>query len=373
MEDKNKQILNWVAKQETVDNSSVEVPVETPSEVTEVTEEQVTPVVVEAPKEQPEKQAEEPKAEVVTPAEELKPTSWDDEETPVIEKVETTKFDFKKIGSALDLKDVDSEDQIVTKVSELKTKLKELEENPLKAVSEEFREVLEVAKNGEDWRSFLAEQLVDYTKIDALKLFEDEFLADAVKNPVYFTEGKFDMQKAEDALDALPNPYKSNEGKKIQQFYTQQQQLKKQQIVAQAEAKRTKAVETLSKASADLNKILPVEDFGIKFEPKHSAQIYEGITNSNLTNKHFGTSFENLVKDGADMSKVTRTIALAEYGEKMLKYKSQAAKVEAKKEILDKTQNVQLKPSTTVASPEQKEKTAVELTKEYFERIRKGF
>jgi hypothetical protein len=339
-----KGLAEWVAQNKKVDVKPAEVQLETKSEVTEVTEEPVKPEAVEAPKEQPEV-----KEETV----EVKSKPWDADETEATKEVETPKFDFSNLGSALGLKDVKGQDEVVAEFSKIKTKLKELEDSPLSGVPEEFREVVEVAKrSGESWKDYLSESIIDYSKIDPQQLFEDDFYKRAINNPRFHTDGKFNEQLVQDALEAMPDSVRWYNGQQIQQALIHQQAARKQEIRARAEAKRENAEKSLSQATKSLQEILPVERYGIKFEPKHSSQIYEGISNSTLTKKHFGMSFDDLVRSGADMKAVTRTATLAEFGEKMLKFKSQASKVEAKKEILDKTQNAQIKTTGSIVTPQ---------------------
>lgn len=352
----------------TVDKSS-ELPVETPSEVAEVTEEPVKQVAEEVQKEQEPEKKEEVVEETPTP------TSWDDDETEVVTSKEPVKPDYKKIGSALDLEDGD-EDKIVAKVSELKSKLKQLEEAPIEAIPDDFKEIVKAAKAGEDWKGLLSEMVVDFTKVDPYALVEDDFMRAAPKNPKFYVDGKFNAELAEQAFEEIPDAVKWDRGLQIQQALHNQQRSKIAEAVQRAESRRVAAETTLATATKDLSQILPVETHGIQFEPKHSAQLYQGISNSNLTKKHLGITFDDLVRSGADMKQVTRTVALAEYGEKMLKYKSQNAEVKTKKEILAKTQNAQIKPSSTVVNPEpegSKPKSNLDLMKEHFAAQRSKF
>jgi hypothetical protein len=56
------------------------------------------------------------------------------------------------------------------------------------------------------------------------------------------------------------------------------------------------------------------------------------------------------------MNDIVATIAARHYLEKMIKFKAQNSKVEAKKEILEKTQNAQIKNTGSVVQPEDQEK-----------------
>lgn len=359
----------WKASQTPQVDNTAQVPVEEPKDNVQPTEESVTPKAEETPKEQPKevaKPAEETQQEVVT--------SWDADETTST-KVEAPKADWTKIGSALELQDVKDEDQIVSKVSELKTKLKEYEEKPLAGIPDDFKEVIEITKSGGNWKDYLASQIVDYTKVDPVQLFEDEFFQDAVKNPKFFVDGKFDQSLAEAELDRMTDFQKTHYGRQIQEGKMHQQRQRQLEIKAKAEARLANAEKSLSTATRDLNELLPFESHGIKFEPKHSSEIYQGITSSKLTKELLGVSYEALVQSGADMKAVAKTIAAAKYAEKMIKFKSQSAKVEAKKELLDKTQNPQIRSTGSNVQPESESKrelTPAEKLAHHFKNQKKG-
>jgi hypothetical protein len=370
LESPNTQLAEWVAKHKKVEIPAV-VPVEETKVIDQPTEESSKPLAQETPKEQPKEEpttatTEEKVAEVGS--------SWDADEAQTT-TVETPKFDFNKIGSALDLKEIKSEDEIVAKVSELRTKLKQLEESPLSGIPEDFKEVIEITKSGVDWKDYLSNQIIDYTKVDPDQLFEDEFFRDAVRNPKFFTDGKFDQAKADEAIDAIPESLRTMYGKQIAQGKAQEQRQRQLELKARAEAKIAQAEKSLSSATKNLNELLPVESYGIKFEPKHSSEIYQGISSSKLTRKHLGVDYESLVKSGADMKAVARTVAAAEYAEKMVKFKAQTAKVEAKKEVLDRIQNPQIRSTGSVVQPEsetEKKLTPAEKLAFHLKNTRKG-
>jgi hypothetical protein len=315
-----------------------------------ITEEPAKAAPVEVPKEQPEPQVTEP--EVVS-------VNWDDstEEEPI--KPTTTEIDFSHLGSALELGEVKTQEEFIAKTSELKSKLKKLEDDAYSGLDDEFKEVIKATKSGVNWRDTVAELLVDYSKLDPVQLYEDEFLRDAVRNPKYQTEGRYDEGKALAALDLIPDAFREQMGKQLQNNFTHNQRLKQQELRQKAEAKAALAEKALAQAANNLSELLPLDTYGIKFEQKHSAEIYQGITSSKLTKKHLGMSYQDLINSGADMKAVVRSITLAEKGEKMIKFKADNSKNQAKAEILKKTQNVQLNTSGQRVSPEEPEKQVV--------------
>ena len=328
------------------------------------------------------KQGEEPKAEIVETSQPEQPSpeataGWDD--TPEEKRVSTPspQIDYSELGSALSLGEIKTKEEFITKASALNSKLKQLEEKPLEGIPEELREVVQVSKTGgwEDAKDFLASQLIDFSKIHPLDEFERDFKARNLNNPKYFTDGKIDVQKLEEAIDSLPEVTRELHGEQILQAKAYQQQRQREAIKAKAEAKRAEADKTLANATRNLGELLPLETYGIKFDPKHSSEIYDGIVNSKLTKKHLGQTYEDLVRSGADMKAVARTITLAEKGERMIAFKADKSRVDAKKEILRSTQNIQLNTPGTALQPENPETKVIspaEKMREYMAQTRKG-
>lgn len=365
LENTNAALGKWVEDQANLQKSKVEnqPSIGGQTEVPKPTEEPVKPEAEAAPKE--------PETVVTEPVkQELELPSWDAEETPITQTAESGKIDFNKLGSALELGEIKDESDFVARVSEIKNKLKQLEDAPLSGIPDEFKEVLKVTKAGEDWKKYLAENIVDYGKANPLKLYEDQFFEQAVKlqkfrNP----DGTINQEAILDALDAIPEVSRLIEGGRIQQTLIATQQSRKNQLVQQAQERLGKADKDLANSAKALNELLPFESYGIKFEPKHSNQIYEGVVNSKLTKKHLGISYEDLVRSGADMKQIARTIATAEFVEPMLKFKSKNSEVQAKKDLLNKVQNVQLTTPGTTVKPDDKEKkvmTPAEILAEHY-------
>lgn len=348
-----------------------EVPVEAQTATPESTEEPIKSTTEEVPKEQP-------KAET-TPTEkveELVETDWDAERTEKPQEVpKSQEYDFHQIGNAIGWEDVKTKDQLIAKVSETLTKKKELEENQLSGIPDELKEVIEVTKSGANWKDYLSDQLIDYSKVDPIQLYEDEFFRDAVKNPRYLTNGKYDEAKAEEAFGAVPEVLREQFGTDIALDKASKQRQRQLDQRAKAEARIAKAEQTLSSATRELQDLLPFDNYGIKFGSKHSSEIYSGIASSKLTKKHLGIDYESLVKSGADMRAVARTVAAAEYAEDMIKHKSKNSKNAAAIEILEKTQNAQIKTPGSHAAPEdpeQKVLTPAEKIAKHLASQRKG-
>jgi|GEM_PF-5897685 len=322
--------------------------------------------VAEPPKEQPKV---EPIAETSKEVEVVE-KPWD-AELDSIEQVATpaTSYDFSKLGSALKFPEVKSEADVVTKFNELQTKLQEFETQKaatFEGVPDELKEVINLAKEGVDWKSYLGASTVDWGKFHPADVYEAEF----AKLPIFRNpDGTLNQQALDDALDAVPEAQKAFEGNRIiQQRLSEQNQFKQQQI-AQARLRKEQSDRALLEATKNLSQILPEDRYGIKFEPKHSDYLFKGISDGSLLQKHF------LNDQGQyDMKKVTETIAKAEWGEKMIKYHADKAKVSTKKEVLNQTQNVQLDTPRTSVAPDdasKQVKTPAERMKAYQESLSK--
>ena len=304
-----------------------------------VEEQTVVPESTDLPDKQvAQEEVKEPKKEEAAPEKEQPTLSWDADETEV-KTVESPKFDFSELSSALELGEIKDAKDFVAKVSEIKKQNKALSEKPLEGIPEEFREVIEVAKTG-DWKEYLSNQLIDYTKLDPFQEFENDFYKRYGAR--FVVDGKFNQEAYDAALDAIPEVQQELAGQQILEAKAQLQARARESQRQKAEAKRELADKNLSKAANNLQEILPLDSFGIKFENKHSTKIYQGISNSELTKKHLGMSYDDLVRTGADMTLVAKSIAMAEWGQQMIKFKADNIKAQTKKEILTKTQNVQL-------------------------------
>jgi hypothetical protein len=347
-----------------------QVPEEVQTEIPKSTDEPVKQVAEEVLTEQPTSQTNATTEKKMADVE----ASWDADEVEVKKETPKSDFNFSELGSALELGEIKSKEEFITKTSEIKSKLKALEEAPLAGLDDEAKEVIKVMKSGGNWKDYLSSNLIDYTKVDPVQLFGDTFLDNATRIPKYFTDGKFDPAKAEEALEALQESYKEYEGMRIAQSLNGIQKQRQAEHRAKAEAKLVHAEKTLSAATQNLKELLPVESYGIKFEPKHSAEMYQGITSSKLTKQYLGVNYETLVAQGFDMAGLTATIASRHYLEKMIKHKSQNSKAEAKKEILALTQNAQIKNTGSVVVPEDTDKkaTPAELIRQHRQNQNKG-
>lgn len=286
---------------------------------------------------------EEPKVEQVKEETPEPADEWDDQ--PTATQPAETKVDFEKIGSALKLEGIKGESDLVAKFNELNTELAQYKEKAttFSQIPDDLKPVLEIAAKGGDWKTYV--NPVDYSKVDPVDAYEYELSKlPQFRNP----DGTFNKQSFDDAMDAIPETQKSLEGSRIlrQLSFEQNQRISQQQQTIQA--RKESQDRDLAEAAKQLPNLFPVEQYGIKFDQRHSETLYKGISDGSLLQKHF------LRSDGSyDMKKVMSTIAKAEYAEKMLKHVSNKATVQTKKQILKETTNPQFTTTSTSAAPTQ--------------------
>lgn len=283
------------------------------------------------------------------------------------DKAAPSQIDFKKLGSAFEI-EASTEEEFVKSLGEKAAKLKTLEEQldkTFEGVPAELKEAMEVAKKQGDWYSFIEHSLLDVTKLDAVDLFEQEYErleANKYRNP----DGSIDYAKLDEALDSVPEAVKTMQGEQIKARLYMQQQQKKQQILAEAEKRKEVFTMQLGEAVKELPNFFPKDTFGITVEPKHMTSIYDGVANGKLIQKHLGNIDPGTLSK-LDAKKLTRTLAMAEWAAGISKSQYNKGLVSAKKEMLDKTQNVQISKNGIPAAPEmtdaERPKTAAEKLK----------
>ena len=263
-------------------------------------------------------------------------------------KADEKSFDFKKLGSALNL-EASTQEEFISKVNEKFSKLKDLEETTFNGVPDDLKQAIEIAKKGGDWKSYTSSLAVDVDKLDPLALFDREFErveAQRFKNP----DGSIDYDKLDEELNSIPDGIKRMQGNAIKQQISSQQQARQAAVMAAVAQSQEKFQKSLGEAVRELSSVLPKESFGVTFEPKHSSYLYEGIANGSLIKKHLG-NIEPATLSKLNAKKLMSTIALAEWAEKISDFRFKQGKVSGKKEILSSTQNAQIKASTTLPTP----------------------
>jgi hypothetical protein len=274
----------------------------------------------------------------------LKPTT-----TPVIEnEPKPTAVDLKKLGSAFNL-EVNNEDEFVTKIKE---QFKQLE-SPIDGLSEQLKQAIDIEKKGGDWKSFVTATALDVNALEPVKLFERDF---ENKHSYRFKkeDGTIDYEKLDDEIDSIPLWQKVAEGERLKQDIAMRQQAQKAAVIAQAAQQQERFQKSLSEAVKELPSLLPYEKYGMKIEPRHSSYFYEGVANGSLIKKHLG-NIDPATLAKMDSKKIIRTIAIAELGEGIAETQFKKGEVAGKKNLLQTTQNPQLRPQSFLPSPAEPE------------------
>lgn len=276
---------------------------------------------------------------------------WDADDTVVAPTVVDSKFDAKKLGSALGL-EVNDETQLIQTVNERLAKAKQLESEKdtiLQGIPENLKEAIEVAKKGGDWRA-LTGNTIDVTKLNSSEVFDADYIK---RNSHRFKkeDGTIDEDKMYDAIDSIPVELRLFQGDAIKREIAAVQLQQKASILAQAERKQLDFSNKLSEATRNVAQLLPKDKFGITLEAKHAEHLYAGINNHSLVKKHLGDLSAEVVAS-LDPTKLTKIIALAEYGDKIAKFQYEQGGVAAKKALLQKVVNPQLNTGAIPAAPE---------------------
>lgn len=276
---------------------------------------------------------------------------WDDDipEQPSALTTEE-KIDIKKISSALSL-EANSESEFVKSVSERLERLKTLESTSnFEGVPDVLKQAIEVAKKGGDWLSFAGISTVDAATLQPVNVFEEEYertQAYRFKN----ADGSIDYEKLDAEMDAIPVGVKAMQGEAIKAQMVHRQRQRQAQIVAEAAARSEKFQKSLAESTNQLAKLLPTDQFGIVIEPKHSSFLYEGISKGSLIKKHLG-DIDPSILSKFDTNKLAKTLAIAEWGNRISEYRYKQGEVAGKKALLQDTQNVQIQTPSSLPSPE---------------------
>lgn len=296
-----------------------------------------------------------PPAEPSTPEQELstepkpdqdEPTvPWDQGllDTPLTEEPLT----LDSLSSALKLdKKLKGTNDLVEQFTAQQAKIKELEtarEQVLDDIDPELKEVLQVARKKGDWKQYLSTKVVNQNNIDPVTLFNNLVEQDPrFRNP---TTGLPDYERVDAELAQIPEAVRYAQGNIMKQNLIAQQDQRRANILREAERKEVEFNRNLAEAAKRVHEVLSQDKFGIKLEPRHSDYLYEGIRNGKLVEKHLG----KLDISGIDPSKLIKTLAIAEWGENISKHQLSQGIVQGKKQLLAKSQNVQL--NTPVAPP----------------------
>lgn len=273
-----------------------------------------------------------------------------DESGPAAKESDQPSFDFKKLGSALNI-EAKTEEDFVKAVNDRFTKLKNLEESSasFEGLPDELRSVIDIAKKGGDWMAYASSSSFNPDRLDPVEIFDMEFKRSEIQN--YTREdGSIDYDKMDEDLASIPTFSKRMQGNIVKQGLVNRHNQEKAMIAAKAAQVMEKFNNNLTDAANDLPKLLPKETFGISIEPKHSSYFYDGISNGSLIKKHLG-NLDISALSKTDAKKIIKTIALAELGDRISELRYKQGEVAGKKGLLKDTQNPVITAPTHLPAP----------------------
>lgn len=267
---------------------------------------------------------------------------WDD--APEADVTPEKTFDFSELGKALNDETIKSQEDVISRMQELKTKVSELEkikDSALDDVPEDLKKAIELSKSGADYLNYLGISSVDYAQVDPVELFEYE-----VTQMFTDKDGNVNEEKLSEYLDNLPEVDKELRGRQIQKQYIAEQQSRKEQFAQEAQRKRAESDVQLQKVLSSTEAIA-----GFKLKPSHKKSLYEDITSGKMMKELF------YGKDGKyDFQKVVETAFKAKNFDKIQNHLRQQVRSSTKKEILNDVTNSNVKspPQQPNAAPKTK-------------------
>lgn len=259
---------------------------------------------------------------------------------------------LKKIGGALDFGELKNEEELIQKVTALRTErdnFKKEAENPYEGIPPVLKDAVEAAKMGADWYALMGVS-TDYTKADPIQVFEYEYemqLRDRYRKE----DGSIDYERLDSDLDSFPENEKILRGNDIIKQKMTEQNAMRNNILAQAEYRRQTFSNKLSESTQNVSKFFPKDRYGVSFEQKHTDYIRDGINSRNLIKKHLGAIDESILMQ-MDTDKLARTIAAAEMVGNISEFRYKQGQVDKARELLAKNTNAQVETSAIPARPE---------------------
>ncbi len=266
-------------------------------------------------------------------------TDWDP--LTVSDKVDDKpKYDFKSLGKALDLEDIDSEDKLISHYKTVVSKNKELEKISADFTSapEPLREALEVAKAGGDYLEYLGISTVDYDSIDDRSLYEESLI-----NLGLFVDkaGNIDEDGLAEYIDSLPEKTIGVEAAKVRAQAKQQQAIQKQAIVQKAEAQRQATVKALRDALNSMESVGP-----FKLSESHRKAMFDDMSSGQIMKVLFYDSNGKF-----DYQKAARIYFKEKYEQRINQLLSDAVKNQTTKKIANDLKNVDLNNNGRPTNP----------------------
>ena len=326
---------------EEVKEEIVEEVVESISEEESPSEEEVPAVESESPTEEdtPEEQETSSKEEAIQ--EDTVISDWDVGEKDGKEPAE---FDFKSLASEVGF-EAESKDEFVNRINEIKAKAEA--PDPTATLPENLKKAIEIANQDGDFLEYLGVTSVNYDAYTDLQLVSNNFAG------IFTTNGVIDNDGLNDYVDGLTDAEIKVKGGEIRN----QLKANQGQVTANIEAETTR-----NRAAADKELKKELDGFNeyrdFKYSPTHKKQLYDGITSGDMIAEMFHGEDGKL-----SQRKTLERYSEFKFGKQQLDFLRQRTTVEAKKDMLDRLSNKNIKPKAgglpTPEKPE-KEKTGQE-------------
>lgn len=256
--------------------------------------------------------------------------SWDsllEDISPEPKTGATPSIDWKEVGKAINTSDIKGPEDLTKYVDSLRKTVEDLKSQPQtfgKDLPKEFLEAAQIAKDGGDYKSFLAIAEIDYKAENPVDLFEDE-----VANLFYNQDGSFREEEYTEYIDSISLPDKTLRGRQLQRELILVQEQNKNQIKARVAAEKA---DNLRKLEGALNNFNRVDAFDVT--PKVKKQLFNELATGQFLNE-LGIS-----QDGShNWDKLLNTYFKARYFDTIQKFNSRAVLVKDKRSQLDEFTN----------------------------------
>jgi hypothetical protein len=306
----------------------------TPAEPTEPVE--LEPVVEPTePVEEPNEPSEpveptEPDQPVEQPTTEGPIDDWDAVEPQ--EPAEPTTDIYKQLANELGVDDLTKE--------KLEEALKPKEDKPITGIPDDLALIVNVAKSGVDYKEYLALKNADYSSYDNRTLVEHS-LKDAMKD----AEGNLSQESKEQIADYIDDMSEMDftiQGNQIRKQLESSREFQLSQIEGSAAQIAQNREAELRSSLDSFNEVS-----GFKVQPHQKSKLQQEISS--------GDAVADLIykPDGSyDYNKIVKLKFIADNFDKMLNYHRQRAATDQKREMINRTSNVDTRVNATPPAPD---------------------
>lgn len=308
-----------------------EVQVEQPVEETTV-----EPVAEEETTEEPVEQQEEVTPDQPeVPAQEGPIDDWD--QTAPVEETEQPEVNlYEQLGKDLGVEGLTRE--------QLAEALKPKEDAPITGIPDDLALLVNLAKSGVDYKEYISLKNADYNAYDNKTLVEHS-LKDALKGPDG-TLSEDSIEKIQEYLSDMSDMDIAVQGNQIRNQLSNVRQARLASIESQAKQVSQEREVALNHSLERFNEVA-----GFKVQPQHKKAIYEKVSSGDVLN--------DLIYDkngNYDYDKIVRLKFIADNFDKMVNYHRNRAATDQKREMINRTANVNTQVNQTPPAPDAPQK-----------------